>query len=680
MKRFLFFYSFISHVILVFSTNYYVNATEGSDYHPGTSPSYPWKNLDNVNQTCFLPGDTIFLARGSIWHECLQPQGSGTDGKPIVITAFGIGDKPLLIGTGESEKGVITLFNQSFWEISSLEIVNNGMENTDRRGVEILAENAGIICHIYLKNLHIHHVKGLPGNSLAAKKTAGIYFGVIDDTNCFTRFDDVLIESCSIHDIANQGIAISHDKFQGNMYPGEGTWDMRKFTRFAIRDNVIYNITKNAMIIRMLEDGVVERNLCFQTALSGTGNTIFSRNVLRTLFQYNEGLLNRSHDHDGSLYDPDLNSPGTTWRYSYSHQNAHGLLWLCTTQKDGDISVYHNLSENDRGILNYFNYAYDQIDVYRNIYLSGKNQHSFLIRENPANYHRSTRFRENVIINRSNEMQFEYKPEEVPQEAHDRRIIYGNYFFGIPLHGDYETSVGNPPPSRYIHRGFHHIPDELDILYKQTPPVFIVRKEENSKTPIAIINGIPLFKTELNRKIRKLETLSYSLNRRKPNSDSIKHAAFNELLQEKVILGWMKQKGLKAAEVLSNLENYLRVENNFRKKNKEMGDSLFFGPRAFTYCDYYAYILACGMEELKDIMWGRELQTTDEEIYDFFLKGDLDRFDPKWASRGYMYSRHAVESLLKEKKFHDFMQQEFSNAVIVFQPPQAQKDPFVVDI
>lgn len=667
MKRSLFLFGFISHAILIFGANYYVNGIVGCDNNPGTDQYRPWKSLVNVNQTCFMPGDTIFLARGSHWHEYLQPQGSGSEHNPIVVTAYGEGNKPLLIGTGDSGKGVIFLFNQSYWEITSLEIVNNGKEYADRRGVEVLAENAGTVRHIYLRGLHIHHVKGLPGNSLTAKKTAGIYFGVLDDTARFTRFDDVLIEGCSIHDVVNQGIALSHDKFQGDMYPGEGTWYKRKFTRFTIRDNVIYNISKNAMTIRMTEDGVVERNLCFHTALAGTGNTIYSRNVLRTLFQYNEGLLNRSHDHDGSLYDPDLNSPGTRWRYSYSHRNAHGLLWLCTTRNDGDISVYHNLSENDRGILNYFNYAYDQIDVYRNIYLSGKGLRPSLIRENPANYHRITRFRENIVINRSEKMQFEYQPGQVPQEARERRIISGNLFFGIPLRGEYSVSAGTPPPpSEYIHRGFHHTPDELDMLYNQSPPGVVIGEENDNRTPIATVNGVPLYKEELNRKLQELKTLSYSLNTKEPDSDSLRQAAFNELLPEKIILGWMKQKGLKAAEVLSNTESYFLAENRFRKENREMSDSLFFGSIAFTYRDYHAYILAYGIEELKEAMWGQELQATDDELRDFFLVGDLNRFDPKWASRGYAYSLPAVEVLLRDHKFNDFMQQELNNAVIVF--------------
>lgn len=666
MKRFVCFSIFLLHTILIFSTRYYVNAVYGSDDHSGLEPDLAWKNLDNVNQTCFLPGDTIFLARGSRWHACLQPGGSGSGDAPIVITSYGEGNKPQLFGTGEPGSGVVSLKNQSYWEISSLEIVNNGKEHEDRRGVEIQAENAGVIRHIYLRDLHIHHVNGLPGNSLNAKKTAGIYFGATDDASNFTRFDDVLIERCVIHDIVNEGIVLSHDMFMGNMYPGEGTWDKRKFTRFTIRDNVIYNISKNAMIIRMTECGVVERNLCFNTALGGTGNTIFSRNVLHTLFQNNEGLLNRSHDDDGSFYDPDLNSPGTTWRYSYSHHNAQGLLWLCTSNKDKDISVYHNLSENDKGILNYLNYAYDQVDIYGNIYLSGRRSRSFLIRENPNNYHRTTQFRENVIINRSEEMFFEYKPELVSLKARERRIFHGNLFFGVPLRGEYSATAGTVSPTRYIHRGLHHMPDELDLLYGQSPAEIVFTKVAGTGKAVATINGIPIYREELDQKQRELETIFYSLNRGKPDSDSLRSAAFNELFLDKLAVHWMIQKGVKLSEVLLDIESYRLAENRFRQENREMCDTLFFGPVILTRNAYHAYILAYGIEELKEAMWGEELLATEEELNDFFLIGDSDRFDPKWASRGYDYSLPAVERLLRDQKYDDFMKQELNNALIVF--------------
>lgn len=58
-------------------TTYYVDSTIGDDSNSGTSPETPWKSLDKVTATTFLPGDTILLKSGSVWNgEWLWPKGS----------------------------------------------------------------------------------------------------------------------------------------------------------------------------------------------------------------------------------------------------------------------------------------------------------------------------------------------------------------------------------------------------------------------------------------------------------------------------------------------------------------------------------------------------------------------------------------------------------------------------
>ena len=70
-------------------TTYYVDSTIGDDSNSGTSPETPWKSLDKVTATTFLPGDTILLKSGSVWNgEWLWPKGSGTADAPIILSDF----------------------------------------------------------------------------------------------------------------------------------------------------------------------------------------------------------------------------------------------------------------------------------------------------------------------------------------------------------------------------------------------------------------------------------------------------------------------------------------------------------------------------------------------------------------------------------------------------------------
>lgn len=349
----------------ILNGNIYVDSRDGDDNNDGTSPETAWKTLKKVNTSVFQPGSRILLKAGSLWTGQLKPGGEGKPNAPNIIDKYGEGPPPLIDGKGLTGEGVVRLFNQSFWEIRNLEITNPSSTPGDRRGVEIKAANYGLVEHIHLENLHIHHISGIPGNSLTAKLTAGIYIGTVDDQEVPTRFHDVKISGCHIHHIENIGI-VNNNEVNHADYPGTKDWNRRRFTELRIENNIIHHISKNAIIVRLADKGIVEHNLCYETALQTTGNTIFSRSARGTVFQYNEGFLNRSPDYDGSLYDADLNSPEVIFQYSYSHDNAHGLFWMCTTEKDHDVIVRYNISRNDKGNIFCINYPNTSAYIYNN--------------------------------------------------------------------------------------------------------------------------------------------------------------------------------------------------------------------------------------------------------------------------------------------------------------------------
>lgn len=417
----------------VITTTVYVDSESGNDKNDGISEAAAWQSLKKINASTFGPGAKILLKAGGMWIGHLHPKGSGSKQHPIIIDQYGGGDKPLIDGNGMTGKGVIYLYNQEYWEINNLEITNDADTPGDRRGVEVKAENHGLINHIYLRNLHIHHIKGLIGNGHKEKRTSGIYITTAADDITPTRYNDILIENCHIHHIQNQGIATSHEKGVFD-YPEGEQWENRKMTNLIIRNNVIHHISKNAMIIRMTEGGLVERNLCYETATDITGNTIFSRTVRGTVFQYNEGFLNRSPDADGSLYDPDINSPGTIWQYSYSHDNAHGLVWFCTHKRDDDIIVRYNLSQNDKGALVYFNYAFTGASVYNNVFFIGEHVSPVIIRER-SNTDHTYSFHNNIIYNMSEGATYRFALpgyKGVQNRTYSNNIFYGVHPKGEP--------------------------------------------------------------------------------------------------------------------------------------------------------------------------------------------------------------------------------------------------------
>lgn len=452
------------------ATTYYIDSVAGSDSNNGTSTTTPWKNITFINTKTFVPNDKILLKCGSVWFgQQLKFSGSGLASFPIIVNQYGTGAKPILNGSGPTkingittvDQGVVYLYNQDYIEINNLEItnyplttasianpnsiffvgisdgiLNNNPLGADRRGVMIAIKDkvsttnsVNRVCnHIYLKNLYIHHIKGQLGNGSTAingaipKRTGGIYFAVLNEAaSSNSRFNDVLIDGCEIGYSENTGLAFDNE--DNVYYPGGNelaNWTLRKFTNMIVRNNTIHHIGKNAMIIRCTDEtGLIERNICYETAVGTTGNTIFTARAKGTIFQYNEGYFNRATTQnvdpgaiDGSMYDPDFGSVGVIFQYSYSHDNSEGIYWGCNTRsssnnttgipdpEDVGCTLRYCVSQNDKGNLIFLNYASAGNEIYNNIFYIKSGASPTIIKENSGNNH-TYNFFNNIIYNLS---------------------------------------------------------------------------------------------------------------------------------------------------------------------------------------------------------------------------------------------------------------------------------------
>lgn len=81
------------------ATNYYVDAVNGDDNLPGTSPALAWRTLEHVSSMTMQPGDSVLFHRGMEWRGGLYVDGYGAPGQPIVYGAFGFGADPVFKGS-----------------------------------------------------------------------------------------------------------------------------------------------------------------------------------------------------------------------------------------------------------------------------------------------------------------------------------------------------------------------------------------------------------------------------------------------------------------------------------------------------------------------------------------------------------------------------------------------------
>ena len=99
MKKLSILFLLLAFGLSVSAATYYISSA-GSDAANGTSASTPWKTIGKVNAafSSFKPGDRILFRRGDTFYGTLKITASGVSGNPIVIGAYGSGEKPVITG------------------------------------------------------------------------------------------------------------------------------------------------------------------------------------------------------------------------------------------------------------------------------------------------------------------------------------------------------------------------------------------------------------------------------------------------------------------------------------------------------------------------------------------------------------------------------------------------------
>ena len=79
--------------VVAAATDYYVDATAGSDVNSGLTTALAWQTLAKVSATTLPAGATVYLKRGETWQETLTP------GSSVTIDAYGSGALPTIDGS-----------------------------------------------------------------------------------------------------------------------------------------------------------------------------------------------------------------------------------------------------------------------------------------------------------------------------------------------------------------------------------------------------------------------------------------------------------------------------------------------------------------------------------------------------------------------------------------------------
>lgn len=387
-------------------TTYYVSSLHGRDGNNGTSEDTPFYSLQKVNELQLKPGDRILLECGSVFtngYLHLYEQ-SGSEEAPIIIDQYGQGEAPVIDTNGQGVwyqnygnvldspthvnhgyvSSSILLYDTEYIEINNLEIVNdaadidavyNEAHAMNRTGVAAVAQNKGTIDHIHLNGLNIHDVYGNVYDK--HMNNGGIYFtaaiprsavlenGEFVSETGISRYDDVLIENCSVRKVNRWGIAVGYT----------GYW--KKFTQKEISDEAIAEYGSSNVVIRnnyVKDSGgdaitamYCDRPLIEYNISDGAGQQINTEDYVNAegrggrvaaaiwpwkcknaVFQYNEAFDTANGDmgnDDAQAWDAD-SGDGTLYQYNYSHNNSGGCVMFCLGQAYQNTFRY-NISQND---------------------------------------------------------------------------------------------------------------------------------------------------------------------------------------------------------------------------------------------------------------------------------------------------------------------------------------------
>jgi hypothetical protein len=271
----------------------------------GSSQQNPWNNLDQLNAATFSPGDTIRIRRGTECRGILTPKGSGTQGTPIRLTAYGEGARPRIIAPSASEES-LRLFNQEYWEIDSLDLSGG------RTYGIFISGDKGILHHIHLINLSVHDVAG----SEMKSKDNGLV--LITPGSVDQHFDDVLVDGITAWNTQEwMGILIGGGKFG---YPPESTWS----TNVVIRNSMVHDVQGDGIVLFRGRGGKIESSVAWNTGMqvtetTGTPNAIWTWMCHDCTVEQTEAFLTDSPGVDGGAYDIDYGNINNAVLDNYGH-------------------------------------------------------------------------------------------------------------------------------------------------------------------------------------------------------------------------------------------------------------------------------------------------------------------------------------------------------------------------
>ena len=344
-----------------YAADYYISDISGDDLNDGSFQN-PWKSISKLSTHSFQSGDHIYFERGNSFSGSITFTLQGLANNPIIIDAYGSGNKPHFIGSS-THQSVFRMVNCKGVELRNLHFSAFYPSHpiSERYGIDLSPNlGAGDLEYVHLINLDFSNIQG---SSNSDHMSCGIYGLIPDENNNYqnTRWNNLLIDNCTFVNIDGIATFIKDQCYNiadvivretDTYYPTEG---------FIFQNNYGTNCYRNLLRINGCKGAIAQYNT-MDTTQKGSGIWPFASED--TLIQYNLFMRTRNPETDSFVCHFDYNCRGTVMQYNIGYDIDGGLVELiCASQynrsfQTGAIARY-NLgidvgfrdTENAAGIL-----------------------------------------------------------------------------------------------------------------------------------------------------------------------------------------------------------------------------------------------------------------------------------------------------------------------------------------
>lgn len=338
-------------------TVFYIDSINGNDETgDGLSPGTAWKTVP-VTDIALQPGDKVLFRRSGT-YECTLTMwySSGTAEAPIVFSAYGEGEKPLLYTEKNTE--VLRFFDCSYVTVSDLEITaHNGggiwIDTPSRASEGITLDNLSI--HD-IQNYEVTSRDGLNAGAAVARACVmvkGLPARSLYPVNGFT------VTNCEMYDCGN-GISLwgAFDTQKGNPWNDDELSDLDPVynERALVKDCYFHDMDAEAIIIGICDGALMTHcraiDCCQGEGVDENGEILYFTAAAwfwgseNSTIEYCE-IAGQKNVGDGMTVDFDSQTNHCTYQYIYSHDNVRFVVNNAKTSPQKGNVVRYCLSVND---------------------------------------------------------------------------------------------------------------------------------------------------------------------------------------------------------------------------------------------------------------------------------------------------------------------------------------------